>query len=169
MNIEFLTKTLEERFAIICDIVKDLPLTVTRKVYYENARREECKFSDKGVRYINGEIIFRPNGADEADGYLFGLCLLVKPDGEISYPSSKKSAPDAECEFLEMLDNAVEYAKKLEKSEEPLIDMAYDLQRAKSELRAYEDKIERMKRGSLILFGIAAFITVCVAAIAIIL
>ena len=169
MNIEFFKEKLEEKFAVISDNVKDLPITVNRRVYYENARREECEFSDKGVRYINGEIIFRPNGADEADGYLFGLCLLVKPDGEISYPSSKKSAPDAQSEFLEMLDNATEYATKLAESDEPLVDMAYDLQRAKSELRAYEDKIERMKRSSLILLGIAAFIMLCVAAIAIIL
>lgn len=169
MNIEFLREKTEGAYALICDTVKELPITVSYRVYFENARHEECELSDKGVKYVNSEIIFLPNGASESDGYLFGLCLLVSADGKISYPSSKKNKPDAEAEFLEMLDNATEYATKLAESDEPLVDMAYDLQRAKGELRAYEERIEKMKRGSIVLLGVVAFIIACVAVVAIIL
>ena len=169
MNVEFLKSELESTCEILKKKLADVPVSVTYRVYFENARREECEFSDKGLKYVNGDIIFLPNGADEADGYLFGLCLLVDANGKISYPSSKKNAPDAEAEFREMLDNALEYAQKLTESEKPIADMAYDRERSRKIMSEYEAAVAKMKKRSLILLGIFGVIAVGMATLAILL
>lgn len=158
MNVNFLRSELQSTREIIESKLKGIPISVSCRVYFENARREECDFSDKGVKYVNGDIIFLKNGAKDTDSYLFGLCLATDADGRISYPSSRRNAPDAEAEFREMLDNAIEYAEKLADSDDPITEMAYDLERSRKMIKEYEAAVAKTKKRSLILLGAGAVI-----------
>ena len=156
MNTELLKASLEQTQKIARERLSGLPIKVYTKIRFENARHEECDEGSRECRFVNGDIYFLPDGCDECDAYLFGICLSYKEGGEITYPSGKKYAPDAEAEFNEMLANALEYADGLSKSEDPINDMAYDIQRSRNAMAEYERSVEKMKKRSYMLLGIGA-------------
>ena len=167
MNTELLKESLDKTQKTASEKLSGLPIKVYTSVRFENARHEECEEGSRECRYVNGDIYFLPEGSEEKDAYLFGLCLSYKEGGELTYPSSKKYAPDAETEFNEMLANALEYADGLSKSEDPLLDMAYDIQRSRAAMTEYEGSVEKMKKRSLLLLGIGAAVIALVVIISV--
>ena len=153
MNIELFKEKLEQTREKIEVLLSNTPIKAEVKVYFENSKHERCERESKECRYVNGDIHCLPEGAEENDAYLFGICLYMKGD-ELIYPSSKKYAPSAEEEVAEMLNNALEYAEALSKSEDPVTDMAYDRERSRAFMAEYERNVEKMKKRSLIILGV---------------
>ena len=154
MNIELFKEKLEQTREKIEVLLSNTPIKAEVKVYFENSKHERCERESKECRFVNGDIYFLPEGAEENDAYLFGLCLSLRQGGELANPSSQKYAPPAEAEVAEMLNNALEYAEALSKSEDPVTDMAYDRERSRAIMAQYEKNAEKMKKRSLIILGI---------------